>query len=77
MKAATTCMVIDVNLLDTVATGMLGICLFALGDNTPSATPRVAMTKSSIELSCKVFVMALILTLIWTVTHVLGLVGIL
>ena len=30
------------------------------------------MTKSSIELSCKVFVVALILTFIWTVFQVLG-----
>jgi len=36
-----------------------------------------AMTKSSIELSCKVFVVALVLTFIWTVTRVLGMVGIL
>jgi len=35
------------------------------------------MTKSSIELSCKIFVVALILTFLWTVSRVLGMVGIL
>ena len=35
------------------------------------------MTKSHIELSCKVFLVALVLTFIWTCTRVLGMIGIL
>lgn len=35
------------------------------------------MTKSQIEFSCKVMVVCLILTFIWTCTRVLGMLGIL
>ena len=33
------------------------------------------MTKSQIERSCKIFVVLLILTFIWTCTRVLGMLG--
>ena len=35
------------------------------------------MTKSQIERSCKIFVVCLILTFIWTCTQVLGMIGLL
>ena len=35
------------------------------------------MTKSSIERSCKIFLVLLVITFIWTCTRVLGMLGIL